>query len=81
MFLWILWYSSNVSTVTHQLKNCDLNYMIQNDINKFIEIGPGKVLTGLVKKIDRNVNIESINSVSEVESYKIWWLILRTKKY
>ena len=48
-----------------------VNYMIQNDINKFIEIGPGKVLTGLVKKIDRNVNIESINSVSEVESYKI----------
>ena len=48
-----------------------VNYMIQNDINKFIEIGPGKVLTGLVKKIDRNVNIESINSVNEVETYKI----------
>ena len=45
--------------------------MIQNDINKFIEIGPGKVLTGLVKKIDNNVDVKNINSIAEIENYKI----------
>jgi len=48
-----------------------VNYMIQNDINKFIEIGPGKVLTGLVKKIDNNVDVKNINSIAEIENYKI----------
>ena len=48
-----------------------VNYMIQNGINKFIEIGPGKVLTGLVKKIDNNVDIKNINSIDDIENYKI----------
>ena len=48
-----------------------VNYMIQNDINKFIEIGPGKVLTGLVKKIDNNVDVKNINSIADIENYKI----------
>ena len=48
-----------------------VNYMIQNGINKFIEIGPGKVLTGLVKKIDNNVEIKNINSIDDIENYKI----------
>ena len=48
-----------------------VNYMIQNDISKFIEIGPGKVLTGLVKKIDNNVDVKNINSTDDIENYKI----------
>ena len=46
-------------------------YMIKNDVNQFIEIGPGKVLSGLIKRISREVKIDSINSQSDIESLKI----------
>ena len=45
--------------------------MIENDVNHFIEIGPGKVLSGLVKRINRDVKIDTINSQSDIESLKI----------
>ena len=45
--------------------------MIENKVNHFIEIGPGKVLSGLVKRIDRDVKIDTINSPSDIESMKI----------
>ncbi len=46
-------------------------YMINKGVNQFIEIGPGKVLSGLVKRIDKNVKISSINSQSDIESLNI----------
>ena len=45
--------------------------MIKNDVNHFIEIGPGKVLAGLVKRISKDVKINTINSQSDIESLKI----------
>ena len=45
--------------------------MIENDVNHFIEIGPGKVLSGLVKRINKDVKIDTINSQSDIESLKI----------
>ena len=45
--------------------------MIESDINHFIEIGPGKVLSGLVKRISRNVKIDTINNQSDIESLRI----------
>ncbi len=45
--------------------------MINYGINQFIEIGPGKVLAGLVKRINNNVKIISINSQSDIESLKL----------
>ena len=45
--------------------------MVKQDVNHFIEIGPGKVLSGLVKRINRNVNIDTINSQSDIKSLKI----------
>ena len=45
--------------------------MINKGINNFIEIGPGKVLAGLVKRIDKNVKINTINNVSDIKDLKI----------
>ncbi len=45
--------------------------MINKGVNQFIEIGPGKVLSGLVKRINKNVKISSINSQSDIESLDI----------
>jgi [acyl-carrier-protein] S-malonyltransferase len=45
--------------------------MIENDVDHFIEIGPGKVLSGLVKRINRDVKINTINSQNDIEILKI----------
>jgi len=45
--------------------------MIENNVDHFIEIGPGKVLSGLVKRINRDVKIDTVNSLSDIESLKV----------
>ena len=45
--------------------------MIENDVNHFIEIGPGKVLTGLVKRINKDVKINTINNENDIKELKI----------
>ena len=45
-----------------------VNNMIKLDINHFIEIGPGKVLSGLVKRIDRNVKLNQVNTFNDIKS-------------
>ena len=45
--------------------------MINKGVNHFIEIGPGKVLSGLVKRIDKNVKIDTINTESDIKDLKI----------
>ena len=43
-------------------------FMNENKINDFIEIGPGKVLTGLTKRILPNSNSFSINSINDIKN-------------
>ena len=45
--------------------------MINKGVSHFIEIGPGKVLSGLVKRINKNVKINSINSETDIKDLKI----------
>jgi [acyl-carrier-protein] S-malonyltransferase len=45
--------------------------MIDSGVNHFIEIGPGKVLSGLVKRISKEVKIDTINNQGDIESLKI----------
>tara|TARA_B100000963_G_C22587905_1_gene654032 strand:+ start:70 stop:996 length:927 start_codon:yes stop_codon:yes gene_type:complete len=48
-----------------------VNYMIQNEVKHFIEIGPGKVLSGLIKRINKDVKINSINSEIDIKELDI----------
>ena len=45
--------------------------MINSDVNHFIELGPGKVLSGLIKRINKEVKIDTINNQGDIEGLKI----------
>ena len=45
--------------------------MISRGVNQFIEIGPGKVLSGLIKRIDRKVKISAINTEEDIKLINI----------
>ena len=42
--------------------------MLNSGIRKFIEIGPGKVLSGLIKRIDRNVKLNQVNNITDIKN-------------
>ena len=44
-----------------------IEFMINEGTKNFIEIGPGKVLSGLIKRINKNVTVKSINSESDIK--------------
>jgi [acyl-carrier-protein] S-malonyltransferase len=45
--------------------------MINGGVDQFIEIGPGKVLSGLVKRINKEVKISAINDENDISKIEI----------
>ncbi len=48
-----------------------INNIIDKNCNNFVEIGPGKVLSGMIKRVSKNVNINSINTIDDIKNLKI----------
>ncbi|TFB23244.1 ACP S-malonyltransferase [Filobacillus milosensis] len=46
--------------------------MLNSDVDAFVEVGNGKVLSGLVKKVHRRAKVFTINEVGAIESFKNW---------
>ena len=46
-----------------------IEYMIANGVSTFIEIGPGKVLSGLIKRINKDVNTVNVGDAESIRSF------------
>ncbi|MBU0699721.1 ACP S-malonyltransferase [bacterium] len=58
-----------VKQVNHSvLWEASVKYMIEQGVDTFIEIGPGKVLSGLIKRIDAGVKVFSVSDVNGIEA-------------
>ena len=44
-----------------------IKLMVNNGTKNFIEIGPGKVLSGLIKRIEKNTNVKSVNNENDIK--------------
>ena len=42
--------------------------MIKNGVTDFLEIGPGKVLSGLVKKINKDSKLSNVNAIKDIKN-------------
>ena len=49
-----------------------VEFMINEGTKNFIEIGPGKVLSGLIRRINKNVNFKSINSIQDIKELNLY---------
>ena len=47
-----------------------VKYMISRGIRTFIEIGPGKVLSGLIRRIDGSVKVLNVDKLEDLEKIK-----------
>jgi len=45
-----------------------ISWMIEQGVSTFVEIGPGQVLSGLIKKIDRSVKIYSVSNAESLKT-------------
>ena len=56
-------------------------YMASKGADTFVEIGPNKVLSNLIKRIDPSLNIENINSINDINSLLNRSIALKTQLY
>ena len=57
-----------VKQIEHRVRwRESVKLMINKGVNQFIEIGPGKVLSGLIKRIDRNIKVSAINTEEDIK--------------
>lgn len=60
------------STLVHQVKSpvywedC-VNTLIDAGVDTFIEVGPGRALTGFIKKINRDVSVQNVENLKTLE--------------
>jgi [acyl-carrier-protein] S-malonyltransferase len=45
--------------------------MINKGVSQFIEIGPGKILSGLIKRTDKNIKVSAINNEEDIKLINI----------
>ena len=45
--------------------------MINKGVSQFIEIGPGKILSGLIKRTDKNIKVNAINHEEDIKLINI----------
>jgi|TARA_B100000073_G_scaffold225074_1_gene187556 [acyl-carrier-protein] S-malonyltransferase len=48
-----------------------ISFMIEKGVEQFIEIGPGKVLSGLIKRINREIKVSAINNETDIENISL----------
>ena len=56
-----------IEQIYSRLDGESIEYMINNGVKEFIEIGPGKVLSGLVKRTNDKVLTKSVNTIDEIQ--------------
>lgn len=45
-----------------------IRYMLAQGVTTFIEIGPGRALTGFIKKIDRSLSVYTLNDMESIQN-------------
>ena len=48
-----------------------IKLILSNNISSFVEIGPGKVLSNLIKRIDRNIKVSAINTEEDINNLNL----------
>lgn len=64
-----------IDLLTKQIKSSvlfyqSIEYMVDKGVDTFIEIGPGHTLSNLIRKINKEVHVFSVSSVSDFEKLK-----------
>ena len=58
-----------VSQVTGSVRwRESIMWMAKNNVNEIWEVGSGKALNGMIRRIDKNINLKNISSPEEIET-------------